>query len=53
MGTIYDRIEELCNKRGITGGKMCNDLWFSGFPFSFQWFQPFENIKIFMWCISE
>lgn len=29
MGTIYDRIEELCNKRGITGGKMCNDLGFS------------------------
>lgn len=26
MDTIYDRIEQLCQERGITGGKMCNDL---------------------------
>lgn len=29
MATIYERIEMLCSDRGITGGKMCNDLGIS------------------------
>ena len=29
MATLYERIDELCRKKGITGGKMCNDLGIS------------------------
>lgn len=29
MATIYERIEQLCKDRGITGGKMCTDLGMS------------------------
>lgn len=26
MATIYERLEQLCEENGITGGKMCGDL---------------------------
>lgn len=26
MGTLYERIAELCESKGIKGGKMCTDL---------------------------
>lgn len=26
MGTLYERIAELCEEKGIKGGKMCSDL---------------------------
>ncbi len=26
MGTLYERIAELCQERGIKGGRMCSDL---------------------------
>lgn len=29
MANVYDRIADLCKARGITGGKMCNDLGIS------------------------
>ena len=29
MGTLYERITELCKERGITGGKLCTDLQMS------------------------
>lgn len=29
MATIYERIDQLCKDRGITGGKMCTDLGMS------------------------
>lgn len=29
MATLYERIDELCRQKGITGGKMCNDLGIS------------------------
>ena len=29
MGTLYERIIDLCKKKGIKGGKMCTDLGMS------------------------
>ena len=29
MGTLYENIIALCNKRGIKGGKMCTDIGMS------------------------
>lgn len=29
MGTLYENIIELCNDRGIKGGKMCTDIGMS------------------------
>lgn len=29
MGTLYENIIELCDKRGIKGGKMCTDIGMS------------------------
>ena len=29
MGNLYDTIIELCDSRGIKGGKMCNDIGIS------------------------
>lgn len=29
MGTLYENIKELCNEKGIKGGKMCVDLGLS------------------------
>lgn len=29
MATVYERIDELCNKKGVTHGKMCDDLGYS------------------------
>ena len=29
MGTLYERIIDLCEKKGIKGGKMCTDLGMS------------------------
>lgn len=29
MATIYERIVELCRQKGITPGRMCNDLGYS------------------------
>ena len=29
MGTLYENIIALCNKRGIKGGKMCSDIGMS------------------------
>ena len=29
MGTLYENIIELCNQRGIKGGKMCTDIGMS------------------------
>ena len=29
MGTLYENIIELCNERGIKGGKMCTDIGMS------------------------
>ena len=29
MALIYDRIQQLCTEKGISGGKMCNDLGIS------------------------
>ena len=29
MSLIYDRIQQLCIEKGISGGKMCNDLGIS------------------------
>ena len=29
MGTLYNNIMELCNSRGIKGGKMCTDVGIS------------------------
>ena len=29
MGTLYERINALCQEKGITGGKMCTDLGMS------------------------
>lgn len=29
MSTVYEKIVELCNNKGVTPGKMCNDLGYS------------------------
>lgn len=29
MATVYERILELCQQKGVTPGKMCNDLGYS------------------------
>ena len=29
MATVYEKILELCQQKGVTPGKMCNDLGYS------------------------
>lgn len=29
MGTLYERLDELCKNRGVKGGRMCSDLGIS------------------------